>query len=93
VAVLAGIATVLFGIVMVHGVHLLAEVNWTDRNLIIAGAALMTGLGGLFVSPEVLKEMPLIIQLVLKQSAVTGGITLLILYALLGEVKASAAPL
>lgn len=85
VAVLAGIATVLFGIVMVHGIHLLAEVKWSDRNLIIAGAALMTGLGGLFISPDVVKEMPLIAQLVLKQSAVTGGVTLLVLYALLGE--------
>ena len=93
VAVLAGIATVLFGIVMVHGIHLLAEVSWNDRNLIIAGAALMTGLGGLFVSPEVLKEMPLVAQLVFKQSAVTGGITLLVLYALLGEMKAEAKPL
>jgi xanthine/uracil permease len=88
VVVLAGIATVLFGIVMVHGIHLLAQVNWTDRNLIIAGASLMVGLGGLFVAPETLKEMPLIVQLVLKQSGVTGGVTLLVLYALLGEDKA-----
>jgi xanthine/uracil permease len=79
---------VLFGIVMVHGIHLLAQVNWTDRNLIIAGASLMVGLGGLFVAPETLKEMPLIVQLVLKQSGVTGGVTLLVLYALLGEDKA-----
>jgi xanthine/uracil permease len=47
----------------------------------------MVGMGGLFVSPEVLKEMPLVMQLVLKQSAVTGGVTLLVLYALLGQDK------
>ena len=44
--VLGGIATVLFGIVMVHGIQLLAGIKWHDRNLIIAGAALMVGLGG-----------------------------------------------
>lgn len=87
VVVLGGIATVLFGIVLVHGIHLLTDVKWNDRNLIIAGAALMVGMGGLFVSPEVLKEMPLVMQLVLKQSAVTGGVTLLVLYALLGQDK------
>lgn len=83
--VLAGIATVLFGIVMVHGIHLLSGIKWSDRNLIIAGAALMVGLGGLFVEPETAKLLPLTVQLMLKQSAVTGGITLLVLYALLGE--------
>jgi xanthine/uracil permease len=83
--VLAGIATVLFGIVMVHGVHLLAGIKWTDRNLIIAGTALMVGLGGLFVEPETAKLLPLTVQLILKQSAVTGGVTVLVLYALLGD--------
>lgn len=83
--VLAGIATVLFGIVMVHGVHLLAGIKWTDRNLIIAGTALMVGLGGLFVEPETAKLLPLTVQLILKQSAVTGGMTVLVLYALLGD--------
>jgi xanthine/uracil permease len=83
--VLAGIATVLFGMVMVHGIHLLAGINWTDRNLIIAGAALMVGLGGLFVEPPTAHLLPLTVQLILKQSAVTGGVVLLVLYALLGE--------
>jgi xanthine/uracil permease len=83
--VLAGIATVLFGIVMVHGVHLLAGIKWTDRNLIIAGTALMVGLGGLFVEPETAKLLPLTVQLILKQSAVTGGMTVLVLYALFGD--------
>jgi xanthine/uracil permease len=85
IVVLAGVATVLFGIVMVHGIHLLAGTEWHDRNLIIAGAAIMVGLGGLFVDPETAKALPLTVQLVLKQSAVTGGFTLLLLYWLLGD--------
>jgi xanthine/uracil permease len=83
--VLAGIATILFGIVMVHGMHLLGGVEWTERNLIIAGAALMVGLGGLFVEPETMHELSPTIQIVLKQSAVTGGVTLLLLYWLIGD--------
>jgi xanthine/uracil permease len=83
--VLAGIATILFGIVMVHGMHLLGGVEWTERNLIIAGAALMVGLGGLFVEPETMHELSPTIQIVLKQSAVTGGATLLLLYWLIGD--------
>jgi xanthine/uracil permease len=83
--VLAGIATVLFGIVLVHGIQLVAQVEWHDRNLIIAGAALMVGLGGLFVEPETAKALPLTLQLILKQSAVTGGFVLLLLYWLLGD--------
>lgn len=42
-AVLAGVATVLFGIVMVHGIHLLSTIAWSYRSLIIAGTALMMG--------------------------------------------------
>ena len=87
-AVLAGVATVLFGIVMVHGIHLLSGIQWSDRNLVIAGSALMVGLGGLLVEPEIAKLLPLIVQLVLKQPAVGGGLTLLVLYALLGEKPA-----
>lgn len=87
--VIAGLATVLFGIILVHGVSLLADVAWNDRNLIVAGAALMIGLGGMFISPEVMAELPFAVQLILKQAAVTGGITMLVLHALLvgGEAR------
>jgi xanthine/uracil permease len=90
VVVLGGVGTLLFGIVMVHGVHLLSGIEWDDRNLIIAGGALMIGLGGLLVEPETAKALPLTIQLMLKQPAVTGGITVLVLYALLGRRRADA---
>lgn len=88
--VVAAVATVLFGIVMVHGIHLLGKVEWDDRNIVIGGAALMVGLGGLFVPPETLHEMPLILQLSMKQSAVTGGVVLFVLYWLLGREPAAA---
>jgi xanthine/uracil permease len=87
IVVLGGLATILFGIVLVHGIHLLSNVEWHDRNLIVAGSALMIGLGGLFISPDVMEHLPLVAQLILKQSAVTGGITMLILDPLLNSTK------
>jgi xanthine/uracil permease len=87
IVVLGGLATILFGIVLVHGIHLLNNVEWHDRNLIVAGSALMIGLGGLFISPDVMEHLPLVAQLILKQSAVTGGITMLILDPLLNSTK------
>jgi len=91
--VIAGLATVLFGLILVHGISLLANVEWNDRNLIIAGASLMIGLGGMFVSPGVLAEFPLAVQLVIKQAAVTGGITMLVLHALLNRGAAKDTPM
>jgi xanthine/uracil permease len=85
VVVISATATILFGIVMVHGIHLLHEVDWNDRNLVVGGSALMIGLGGLFVPPEALQKLPLLFQLILKQSAVTGGLTLFVLHWLLNR--------
>jgi xanthine/uracil permease len=85
VVVISAAATILFGIVMVHGIHLLHEVDWNDRNLVVGGSALMIGLGGLFVPPEALQKLPLLFQLILKQSAVTGGLTLFVLHWLLNR--------
>jgi xanthine/uracil permease len=41
------------------------------------------GLGGLFVSPEVLQAMPLVAKLVVQQPVISGGLTLIILHSLL----------
>jgi xanthine/uracil permease len=91
-AVLSAAATLLFGIVFIHGVHMLANVEWDDRNLIIAGLSAMVGLGGLFVAPEVMNAMPLIMQLVLRQPVVSGGLTVIVLHALLARPHAAGAP-
>lgn len=85
--VLSAAATLLFGIVIMHGIHMLAAVEWDDRNLIAAGLALLIGLGGLFVSPEALKEMPLVARLVLSQPVISGGVTLVLLHSLLHATR------
>lgn len=81
--VISAAATLLFGIVFMHGVHILAQVEWDDRKLIAAGLSFLVGLGGLFLSPEVLHDMPLLLQMILQQPVISGGLTLVVLNGLL----------
>ncbi|HEY1611525.1 MAG TPA: solute carrier family 23 protein, partial [Paraburkholderia sp.] len=87
VPVLAAAATVLFGMVFVHGVEMLSEVEWTERQLVITGFSLMLGFGTLFVDPEVFKALPLIASLLLKQPVIVGVTSLMVLSALLPGKK------
>jgi len=87
--VISAAATLLFGIVFMHGVHILAQVEWDDRQLICTGLAFLVGLGGLFIAPDVMHTMPLTLQLVLQQPVISGGITLVVLHALLCAKKNS----
>jgi xanthine/uracil permease len=66
-----------------HGVHMLAAVQWDDRKLMTAGLAMLIGLGGLFIAPDVMATMPVIVRLLVQQPVISGGVTLVVLYALL----------
>lgn len=91
--VVSAAATLLFGIVFMHGVQMLGRVQWDDRKFIVAGMAMLVGLGGLFVAPETLQAMPLMARLVIQQPVISGGLTLVILHSLLcstSEMQASA---
>jgi xanthine/uracil permease len=81
--VVSAAATLLFGVVFMHGVQMLAKVDWDDRKFIAAGLALLVGLGGLFVSPEASQAMPLLVRLFLQQPVISGGLTLVVLHSLL----------
>ncbi|MGB7175241.1 MAG: solute carrier family 23 protein [Xanthobacteraceae bacterium] len=81
--ILAAAATLLLGIVLMHGVHIMAKVDWDDRKYIVAGLAMLVALGGMFISPEVQAQMPLLVRLVATQPVISGGLTLVVLYALL----------
>ena len=85
-SVISASATLLFGIVFMHGVHMLANVDWDDRKFMVAGLALLVGLGGLFVSPEVLQTMPLMVRLVMQQPVISGGLTVVILHSILCKI-------
>jgi xanthine/uracil permease len=86
--VISAAATLLFGIVFMHGVQMLAKVDWDDRKFMVAGLSLLIGLGGLFVSPEALQKMPLMARLIVQQPVISGGMTLVLLYSLLCPVRA-----
>jgi xanthine/uracil permease len=91
VSVLSAAATVLFGIVFVHGVEMLASVDWDERSLAIAGFSLMLGFGSLFVDPKTLAAMPLYISLLLSQPVIVGVSALTVLTAVLpGGARAAA---
>jgi xanthine/uracil permease len=81
--VVSAAATLLFGIVFMHGVQMLAKVDWDDRKFIVAGLAVLVGLGGMFVSPQALTAMPLLVRLFIQQPVISGGLTLVILNSLL----------
>ena len=81
--VVSAAATVLFGIVFMHGVQMLAKVEWDERKFIVAGLAMLVGLGGMFVSPQALAAMPLLARLFIQQPVISGGLTLVILHSLL----------
>jgi xanthine/uracil permease len=81
--VISAAATLLFGIVLMHGVHILAKVDWDDRKFIVAGLAMLVALGGTALSPEVLAQMPLLAKLLITQPVISGGLTLVILHTLL----------
>lgn len=81
--VVSAAATLLFGVVFMHGVQMLSKVEWDDRRLAVAGLAVLVGLGGLFVSSEVLQAMPLVAKLFVQQPVISGGLTLVIFHSLL----------
>jgi xanthine/uracil permease len=81
--VVSAAATLLFGIVFMHGVQMLAKVDWDDRKFIVAGLAALVGLGGMFVSPQALAAMPLLVKLFIQQPVISGGLTLVILHSVL----------
>jgi xanthine/uracil permease len=81
--VLSAVATLLFGIVLMHGVHLLGKVDWDDRKFIVAGLSMLVALGGMFLAPDVLAQMPLLARLLITQPVISGGLTLVVLHAVL----------
>ena len=76
--VLGGATIVMFGTVAVAGIKILSCVNLTKRNSIILALSLGLGLG-VSVVPEILSQMPPLIQSIFSSGISTGGITALLL--------------
>jgi xanthine/uracil permease len=72
---------------LVCGVITILQSVWLLRLPIIQGPY-----AGSFMSPEVMNGMPLIMQLVLRQPVVSGGLAVIVLHALLSARPAAAHP-
>jgi xanthine/uracil permease len=88
--VVSAAATLLFGIVFMHGVQMLAKVDWDERKFIVTGLAMLVGLGGMFVAPQTLAAMPLLVRLFIQQPVIAGGLTLVVLHSVLCATAAGA---
>lgn len=80
--VLGGITLLLFGFVAAAGVGILKRVELTHTNMLILAMSIAAGVGVQTV-PEVLAPLPETARLVLGSSITTGGLTALLLNALL----------
>ena len=76
--VLGGATIIMFGSVAVAGVKILLSVNMNKRASIILAASLGLGLG-VNVVPDILEQMPPLIQNIFSSGISTGGITALLL--------------
>jgi hypothetical protein len=59
-------------------------VEWNERTLISGGLALLIALGGILVSADTMQTLPFFARLLMEQPIISGGLTLIILSALLG---------
>ena len=81
--VLGGAAIVMFGMIFSVGVRIVARrVALTQRNLTIIATAIVLGLG-VEVRPEILGQVPEDLRLLVGSGLITGGVTALVLNAVL----------
>ena len=87
--VMSAAATLLFGIVFMHGVHMLANVDWDDRKFMVAGLALLVGAGRAVRLARSFGADAAAMKLIMPQPVISGGLTLVVLHALLCSAPAA----
>jgi xanthine permease XanP len=85
--VLGGATLIMFGTVAAAGIRILSTVELNRRNMLIMAVSFGLGLGVAMV-PDVLKEMPKMIQNIFGSAVTTGGITAILLNLLLPQSMA-----
>ncbi|WP_221796736.1 uracil-xanthine permease family protein [Oceanobacter mangrovi] len=88
--VLGGATLVMFGTVAAAGIKILATEHLDRRKMLIMAVAFGMGLGAMMV-PDVLSQMPKLVQSIFGSAITTGGLAAIILSAVLPETKAVAA--
>ncbi|MBF9002602.1 nucleobase:cation symporter-2 family protein [Vibrio nitrifigilis] len=85
--VIGGATLVMFGTVAAAGVKIIAQEQLDRRNLMILAVSFGLGLGVMLV-PEVMKEMPKVIQSVFGSAVTTSGIAAIVMSIILPNPKA-----
>lgn len=84
--VIGAAAVVLFGILLMSGVHAVKQVEWDQLNMIVVGLPFMLGIGGLFVAPTTVAKYPLLLKEFIGQPLFTATILLLILHLFVNKL-------
>ncbi|MGD1862727.1 MAG: uracil-xanthine permease family protein [Leptolyngbyaceae cyanobacterium] len=84
--VLGGATLVMFGTVAAAGIKILSCVNFTKRASLITAVSLGIGLGVTY-APDVLENLPVLVKNIFSSGISAGGITALVLNALLPGPK------
>lgn len=79
--VIGAAAVVMFAVITMSGVEILAKVSWSPRNILLVGLPTVLSVGGVFLSPKVYMQYPLLIRELITQPLVTGPFLLVILFA------------
>ena len=88
--VLGGATLVMFGTVAAAGIKILAEETLDRRKMLIMAVSFGTGLG-VALNPEVLGQMPKLVQNIFGSAITTGGLSAIILSLVLPEESAEKA--
>ncbi|MDO6784383.1 nucleobase:cation symporter-2 family protein [Neptunomonas phycophila] len=86
--VLGGATLIMFGTVAAAGIKILASEPLGRRSMLIMAVAFGTGLG-VALNPEVLSQMPKVVQNIFGSAITTGGLSAIILSLILPEEDAS----
>lgn len=84
--VLGGAGVIMFGLVAAQGIKTLASISLGDRELLIISVAFALGIG-VTVRPEILKSLPMALQMILSSGISTGTLAALLLNICLTERK------
>jgi xanthine permease XanP len=89
--VLGGATIIMFGSIVVAGIRILSTVELDRRALLIVGTSLAMGLGVTY-TPDILNNLPPIIKGILSSGISAGGLTAIILNALIPTSISDPAP-
>ncbi|WP_028293019.1 uracil-xanthine permease family protein [Oceanobacter kriegii] len=89
--VLGGATLVMFGTVAAAGIKILATEQLDRRKMLIMAVSFGMGLGAMMV-PDMLSQMPKLVQSIFGSAITTGGLSAILLSVLLPEEKPLATP-